>query len=234
MARTKQVRPSAAKASKGVAKQTFRPTRIRCDPRQFVRPQAAYVKASKGAAKQTFRRLQSAMLTLRRNGARFQNRHAFVESTLGELQARNHNLVLNVQELKRENAALRLEQISRAERDSQRIRFLQNMNDILSQDNRLIPGLERENAELKKRAPFDPVQVMSHNDVMLNDDEEPFEGEIGFKCPFSLKKIKKIVLLGCTHVVGAEEIDTWWQKCPKNFGKCPKCFVRTSVVFRAA
>jgi uncharacterized phage infection (PIP) family protein YhgE len=113
-------------------------------------------KASKKVAKQSIHRLKSALLTLRRNGHRFQNRYALVESTLGKLQAKNRDLQRRLQQLERESAKL-----GRASAKLGRENFsirresvsLDNHNAVrLNNASMRIQDLERENADLRRAA----------------------------------------------------------------------------------
>ena len=205
-------------------------------------------KAPKEFSKKTFHRLQSAVLTLRRNGGRFQNRYAFVERTLREMKLntvrqRQSYLDMRVRQLESVNQLLReekalLELKTRSNKVLRRENLsLKSNNEVLRRKNLLLKSnntvLRRNNVLLKRRASLDPALVLKRNDVMQKDSEEVLEGELGFKCPISHTVIKKAVLLNCCHVIGKKDLFRWWKQCPVNAGKCPKCRKSSAVVFGA-
>ena len=220
-------------------------------------------KVPKEVSKKTLHRLQSAVLTLRRNGGRFQNRYAFVKRTLRDMklntvQQTESYLEMRIRRLESENASLRDKQEARLEQMKRKNKvllqdnillkgnneifrrenlFLKRINEELRQKNSLLKSnntvLRQNNLLLKRRASLDPALVLKRNDVMQKDSEEVLEGELGFKCPISHTVIKKAVLLNCGHVIGKKDLYRWWKQCPVNAGTCPKCRKSSDVVFGA-
>ena len=156
-------------------------------------------KVPKEVSKKTLHRLQSAVLTLRRNGGRFQNRYAFVKRTLREMklntvQQTESYLEMRIRRLESENASLRDKQEARLEQTKRKNKvllqdnillkgnneifrqenlFLKRINEELRQKNSLLKSnnavLRQNNLLLKRRASLDPALVLKRNDVMRNE-----------------------------------------------------------------